>query len=160
MPKPTKLPFLSARVLGEQKPPLARDEPRSLITWQQRSNPRQKHLSAREGVSGCQDPLVSRLPLPLEWREPFPPHPLTHFVGKTAQIAQIVWILMGTTFPKSSSARVIFLKIKKKLKKMRCMRKEVEQSKANNLPIQMLSPPPGKPQEAQRRACGYYCTSP
>lgn len=99
-----------------------------------------RHLPAREeaghcqlkGVSGCHDPLAGWLPLLLE-RGSFS---LSIPYSFCRQNSSNSLEPHSTTFPKSSSARVIFLKIK-----MRYIRKEVEQRKANNLPRSQQSHP-------------------
>lgn len=102
-----------------------------------------RHLPAREeaghcqlkGVSGCQDPLASWLPLLLERGSLSLPISYS-FCRQNSSNSSNSLDPHGMIFPKSISAWVIFLKIK-----TRCIRKEVEQRKANNLPRSQHSHP-------------------
>lgn len=143
MPKSAKLLLLSASVLGEQKPPLAHHDSGSLTAWQQGCNPRQaspcqggsRALSAERclwlpGPAG--QPVASAagtgggLSLPVSYS----------FCRQNSSNSSNSLDPHGTTFPKCISAWVIFLKIK-----TRCIRKELEQKKANNLPRSQRSHP-------------------
>lgn len=142
MPKPAKLLLLSASVLGERKLPWHGVSLGPRLPGSRDATPG-RHLPAREeaghrqlkGVSGCQDPLAGQLPLPLERGSLS--LPISYSFGRqNSSNSSNSLDPHGTTFPKSSSAGVIFLKIK-----TRCMRKEVEQRKANNLPRSQRSHP-------------------
>jgi len=79
-----------------RKPPLARREPGSPVTWQQKGNPGQ----ASPCQGGGRAPSAARTCCPAQclccWNTgAFSSPSLTHFVGETAQIAQIVWIRMA-----------------------------------------------------------------